>query len=57
MDLYLKWIQFNQKKTLTLQNSTKEKYFIIRMKYAEHKIFCVCMKLYKVYEGKHYDKI
>ena len=27
------------------------------MKYAEQKIFCICIDLYKIYEGDDYDKI
>ena len=31
--------------------------FINRLKYAEHKIFCICVDVYKIYEGDDYDKI
>ena len=31
--------------------------FIIRLKYAEHKIFCICIEVYKTYEGDDFDKI
>ena len=31
--------------------------FINRLKYAELKIFCICMDIYKIYEGDDYDKI
>ena len=31
--------------------------FINRLKYAEQKNFCVCVDVYKVYEGNDYDKI
>ena len=31
--------------------------FINRLKYAEQKIFCVCIEVYQLYEGKNYDKI
>ena len=31
--------------------------FIKRLKYAEHKIFCICVDLYKIYEGDNFDKI
>ena len=27
------------------------------MKYAEEKIFCICIDVYKIYEGIDYDKI
>ena len=28
-----------------------------RLKYAEQKIFCICIDVYKVYEGDNYDEI
>ena len=31
--------------------------FINRLKYAELKIFCICMDVYKIYKGDDYDKI
>ena len=31
--------------------------FINRLKYAEQKIYCICMDLYKFYEGDNYDEI
>ena len=31
--------------------------FIIRLKYAEQKIFCICIDVYKIYEGDDYDEI
>ena len=31
--------------------------FINRLKYAEQKIFCICIDVYKIYEGDDYDKI
>ena len=31
--------------------------FINRSKYAELKIFCICVDVYKIYEGNDYDKI
>ena len=31
--------------------------FINRLKYAEQKIFCICIDLYKIYEGNDYDQI
>ena len=31
--------------------------FINRLKYAEQKIFCICINIYKIYEGDDYDKI
>ena len=34
-----------------------EKKFINRLKYAEQKIFCICVDVYKLYEGNDYHKI
>ena len=31
--------------------------FINRLKYAEVKIFCICIDLYKIYEGDKYNQI
>ena len=31
--------------------------FINRLKYAEQKIFCICIDVYKIYEGDDYDGI
>ena len=31
--------------------------FINRLKYAEQKKFCICVDLYKIYEGYDYDEI
>ena len=31
--------------------------FFKRLKYAEHKIFCICIEVYKIYEGNDFDKI
>ena len=31
--------------------------FINRLKYAEQKIFCICIDVYKIYEGNDYDRI
>ena len=31
--------------------------FINRLKYAEQKIFCICVDLYKIYESDDYDEI
>ena len=35
----------------------KRRNFINRLKYAEHKIFCICVVVYKKYEGGLYDKL
>ena len=31
--------------------------FINRLKYAEQKIFCICIDVYKIYEGNDYNEI
>ena len=31
--------------------------FINRFKYAELKIFCICVDVYKIYEGNGFDKV
>ena len=31
--------------------------FINRLKYAEQKIFCICVDVYKIYEGDNYNEI
>ena len=31
--------------------------FINRLKNAEHKIFCICLDVYKIYEGNDYNFI
>ena len=31
--------------------------FINRIKYAEQKIFCICIDLYKLYDGNDYNEI
>ena len=40
-----------------LSKKQRKKRFINRMKNAEQKIFCICFDVYKIYEGKDYDKI
>ena len=31
--------------------------FINRIKYAEHKLFCICVEVYKIHEGDDFDNI
>ena len=31
--------------------------FINRLEYAEQKIFCICIDVYKIYEGNDFDEI
>ena len=45
------------KKVQTLLNTTKKINFINRLKYAAHKFFCICIDVYKIYEGEVYDEI
>ena len=35
----------------------KKRNFINRLNYAEVKIFCICIDLYKIYEGNDFDEI
>ena len=35
----------------------KKMIFINRLKHAEQKIFCICVDVYKIYEGNNFDKI
>ena len=37
--------------------NVKKTNFINRLKYAEQKIFCICIDVYKIYEGNDYDEI
>ena len=39
------------------KSSKKEINFIIRIKNAEFKKFCLCVDVYKIYESDDYDKI
>ena len=39
-----------------LSKSSRKKNFINRLKYAEYKIFCICIDVYKKYEGNNFDK-
>ena len=40
-----------------LLNVSEKKKFINRLKYAEHKIFCICIQVYKIYAGDVFDKM
>ena len=40
-----------------LSKIQRKKNFINRKKDAEQKIFCICVDVYKLFEGKDYDKI
>ena len=39
------------------KNLRKKINFINRLKYAEYKIFCIYVDVYKIYEGYDFDKI
>ena len=39
------------------KNQRKKIMFINRLKYAKQKIFCICVDVYKIYEGDDSDKI
>ena len=41
----------------TLKYNVKKINFINRLKYAEQKIYCICIDVYKIYESSDYDKI
>ena len=41
----------------SLKYTEKKINFINRLKYAEQKIFCICIEVYKIYDGDDYDEI
>ena len=45
-----------QKKKELSKVQQKKIEFFNRLKYAEHKIFCICIDVYKIYDGSGYDK-
>ena len=51
------WIQLNQTQTRTLKNTKKKINFIHRLKHAEQKIFCMCVDVYKIFDGNDYNKM
>ena len=54
--LYLMWIQPIKRKHELSKIRFKKINFINRLKYAEHNFFCICVDVYKNYEGNDYDK-
>ena len=40
----------------SVKYNEKKMNFINRKKYAENKIVCNCMEVYKIYEGNDFDK-
>ena len=47
----------NKRKNELSKIQRKKINFINRLKYAENKIFCICIDVYKIYEGDDYDEI
>ena len=47
----------NKRKNEFSKIQRKKINFINRLKYAEQKIFCICIDVYKIYEGDDYDEI
>ena len=47
----------NKLKTELSKIQRKKINFINRLKYAEQKIFCICVDVYKIYEGDDFDEI
>ena len=47
----------NKRKHELSKIQRKKVNFIIRLKYAEVKIFSICVDVYKIYEGDNYDEI
>ena len=45
------------KRKYELSKTQRKKNFIIRSKYAEYKIFCICIDVYKIYEGNDFEEI
>ena len=41
----------------SLKYNVKKINFMNQLKYAERKIFCICVDVYKIYEGDDYDKL
>ena len=47
----------NEKKQKLSKIQRKKMNFINQLKYAEQKVFCICIDVYKIYEGNEYDEI
>ena len=50
------YIVIKQKHQLS-EISRQKLNFIDRINYAKHKTFCICVEVYKFFEGNDYDKI
>ena len=46
----------NKRKHEVSKIQRKKINFMNRLKYAEQKIFCICVDVYKIYEGDDFDK-
>ena len=40
-----------------LSKIQRKKNFINRIKYAKQKIFCICIDVYRIFEGNYYEKL
>ena len=47
----------NKRKHVLSKIQRRKINFINRLKYAEQKIFCICIDVYKIYEGNDYNEI
>ena len=47
----------NKRKNELSKIQRKKINFINRLKYGEQKLFCICIEVYKIYEGDNYDEI
>ena len=47
----------NKRKHQLSKIQRKKINFINRLKYSEQKLFCICIDLYKIYDGNDYDEI
>ena len=47
----------NKRKHELSQMQRKKRNFINRLKYAEIKLFCICIDVFKTYEGKDFSEI
>ena len=50
-------IRLQNESTSSLEFKEKNLNFLNRLKYAEHKMFCICKDVYKIYHGNHHEKI
>ena len=48
---------FNVNRRKNELSKRKKRIFINRIEYTEQKVFCICIDVYKNYDGNDYDKI